>query len=79
MLVAQQWLRQVAIQQQLLLKTTVDRFYINRKNGGRGLISIQDCVENKRRILKEYLANSVEDLLRYMAQNMDICVEIVIN
>lgn len=69
-------LRQFAIQLQLLLKTAVDRLYIN---SGRGLISIQDCVESKWRILKEYLANSDEDLLRYMAQNMDICVEIVIN
>ena len=33
-------------------KSDVDRLYISRKEGGRGLISIEDCVELARRGLE---------------------------
>lgn len=48
----------------------MDRLYIKRKNRCTGLIRIQDCVECERRTLKEYLANSGEDLLKHVAQDM---------
>lgn len=57
-------------------KANVDRLYIKCKNGGRDLINVQDCVESKRRTLREYLANSDDDLLRYAGQNIGICAEI---
>ena len=43
------------------------RLYIKRKNGGRGLISIEDCVAGEKRSLDYYLANSEEILLRHVA------------
>ena len=36
----------------LQLKSDVDRLYIPRKEGGRGLISIEDCVDLARRGLE---------------------------
>ena len=44
------------------------RLYMKRKNGGRGLISIEDCVAGERRTLDFYLANSDEVLLKHVAE-----------
>ena len=41
-------------------KSDVDRLYIPRKEGRRGLISIQDCVELAIRGLEEYVHGSEE-------------------
>ena len=41
-------------------KSDVDRLYIPRKEGGRGLISIEDCVELAIRGLKVYVHGSEE-------------------
>ena len=30
------------------LQADVDRLYIGRSNGGRGIISVEDCVEKQR-------------------------------
>ena len=48
----------------LLPKSDVDRFYIPRKDGGRGLIAIEDCVELVGRGLEEYVHGSEERLIQ---------------
>ena len=45
-------------------KSDVDRLYIPRKDGGRGLIAIEDCVELAVRALEVYLHRSEERLLQ---------------
>ena len=45
-------------------KSDVDRLFIPRKEGGRGLISIQDCVELAIRGLEEYVHGSEEILIQ---------------
>ena len=45
-------------------KSDVDRLYIPRKEGGRGLISIEDCVELAIRGLKVYIHESEERLIQ---------------
>ena len=42
----------------------VDRLYLKRKNGGRGLISVEDCIEMETRNLKSYIQESNEGLLK---------------
>ena len=46
----------------LYAKSDVDRLYIPRKEGGRGLISIEDCVELAIRGLEVYVHRSEERL-----------------
>ena len=45
-------------------KSDVDRLYIPRKEGGRGLISIEDCVELAIRGLEVYVHRSEERLIQ---------------
>ena len=45
-------------------KSDVDRLYIPRKEGGRGLISIKDCVELAIRGLEVYVHGSEERLIQ---------------
>ena len=45
-------------------KLDVDRLYIPRKEGGRGLISIEDCVELAIRGLEVYVHGSEERLIQ---------------
>ena len=45
-------------------KSDVDRLYISRKEGGRGLISIEDCVELSIRGLEVYVHGSEERLMQ---------------
>ena len=45
-------------------KSDVDRLYIPRKEGGRGLISIEDCVELAIRGLEVYVHESEETLIQ---------------
>ena len=48
----------------LHLKSDVDRSYIPRKEGGRGLISIKDCVDLAVRGLEVYVHGSEERLIQ---------------
>ena len=48
----------------LHLKSDLDRLYISRKEGGRGLISIEDCVELAIRGLEVYVHGSEERLIQ---------------
>ena len=45
-------------------KSHVDRLYIPRKEGGRGLISIEDCVELAVRGMEVYVHGSEERLIQ---------------
>ena len=45
-------------------KSDVDRLYVKRKNGGRGLISVQDCVQSEENNLGLYVRDSDEELLK---------------
>ena len=45
-------------------KSDVDRLYIPRKEGGRGLISIEDCVELAIRGLKVYVHRNERRLIQ---------------
>ena len=46
-------------------KSDIVRLYIPRKEGGRGLISIEDCVELAIRGLEAYLDGNVEGLIQF--------------
>ena len=48
----------------LHLKSDVDRLYIPREEGGRGLTSIEDCVELAIRGLEMYVYGSEERLMK---------------
>ena len=43
-------------------KSKVKRLYMKRKQGGRGFISLRDCVDSEVRSLHEYIANNEEEL-----------------
>ena len=45
-------------------KSDVDRLYVPRKDGGRGLIAIEDCVELAVRGLEVFVHGSEERLLQ---------------
>ena len=41
-----------------------DRLYMKREKGGRGMISIEDCIEMETHNMKEYLEKSEENMLK---------------
>ena len=45
-------------------KSDVDRLYVKRKEGGRGLISVEQCIREEENSLGFYVANSEENLTR---------------
>ena len=45
-------------------KSDVDRLYVKRKEGGRGLISVERCIREEKNSLGFYVANSEENLIR---------------
>ena len=51
----------------LQLKSDVDRFYLKRKYGGRGLMSCECSVKEEENSLVFYVANSEENLIRGVA------------
>ena len=48
-------------------KSDVDRLYIKRKEGGRGLMSVELCVKEEENSLGFYVANSGENLIKGVA------------
>ena len=52
-------------------KSDVDRLYIPRKEGGRGLISIEDCVELAITGLEVYVHGSKERLTKAAREKID--------
>ena len=49
-------------------KSDVDRLYVKRKEGGRGLISVERCVKEEENSLKLYISNSEEKLVKGVAK-----------
>ena len=47
-------------------QSDVDRLYIPRKEGGRGLLNIMECVENEEDNLGRYVNASNERLIKYV-------------
>ena len=45
-------------------KSDIDRLYVKRRDGGRGLISIEDCVRSEENNLGLYVRDSEENLLK---------------
>ena len=56
-------------------QSDVDRFYIPRKGGGRGLITIEDRVELAVRSLEVYDYGSKERLLQAARRDMEVGLE----
>ena len=50
--------------------SNVDRLYMKRKDGGRGLISVEECVRAEERGLCEYVLASEEWMLKVVATGM---------
>ena len=53
-------------------KSSANRLYMKRKDGGRGLISLRDCTDSEIRNIKEYIANSEEELFKYASTAMNL-------
>ena len=53
-------------------KSNVIRLYMKRKNGGRGLTGIEECVASEVRNLDEYIANSKEEILSFVANEVPL-------
>ena len=49
-------------------RADVDRLYMKRANGGRGLIGVEDCVRIEQDSLLKYISKSEEDLLRIVRE-----------
>ena len=47
-------------------KSDVDRLHVKRKVGGRGLISVERCIREEENSLGFYVANSEENLIRWV-------------
>ena len=52
------------------MRSNVDRLYIKRKAGGRGLISVEECVRAEEAGLREYVTDSDEWMLKVVANGM---------
>ena len=53
-------------------KSSVNRLYLKRKLGGRGLISIRECVDGEVRNTHQYLSTSEEDLLKFVSDSLNL-------
>ena len=53
-------------------KSNVISLYMKRRNGGRRLISIEECVASEIRNLGEYIANSKEEILSFVAKEVPL-------
>ena len=48
-------------------KSDLNRLYVKKKEGGRGLISVERCVREEENILGFYIPNSEKNLIRGVA------------
>lgn len=54
------------------LSSSVDRLYMARKDRGRGLIGVRDCVKEEEMLLNEYIISSKEWRLKEAGQNVKV-------
>ena len=57
-------------------RSSVDRSYISRAQGGRGLLSAKDCVELERSSLFDYATNNNERLLKAATEELQLRAKI---
>lgn len=53
-------------------RSSVDRLYMKRKDGGRGLMSVEQCVRSEEAGLREYVMASDEWMLKVVAEEMPV-------
>ena len=53
-------------------RSSFDRLYLPRAQGGRGLLSVKDCVELERSNLFDYAANNNERLLKAATEELQL-------
>ena len=53
------------------MRGVVDRLYIQRKEGGRGMISVEDCVRKEEKSLGMYVKQSEEWMLKVVGREFD--------
>ena len=58
----------LAMNRALHIRSNVDRLYIKRKEGGRGLMSVEECVRAEEAALDEYVLGSEEWMLKVVAE-----------
>ena len=51
-------------------RSSVDRLYLPRAQGGRGLVSVKDCIELERSNLFDYAASNNERLLKAATEEL---------
>ena len=58
-------------------KSNLDRLYLKRENGGRGLISVGDCIMNQRNNLGLYVKDSSENFIVFAERELKLkeCIE----
>ena len=56
-------------------KADVDRLYLRRKVGGRGLISVAKCVELERLNLDQYLSNSKDEVFMFISAQRELVAD----
>ena len=49
----------------------IDRLFVSRKEGGRGLTSIKDCIDASIQGLKDYIKKSKERLITVATSSID--------
>ena len=54
------------------MESNVDRLYMKRKEGGRGLISVMECVRGEEIALSEYVVASDEWMLKVVGENVQV-------
>ncbi len=52
--------------------SSVDRLYMKRKDGGRGLISVEECVNSEEKSVTEYVVRSEEWMLKEVAKILKV-------
>ena len=55
----------------MLHKADVDRFYLQRRKGGRGLVGLEDCVQVEAHSLEKYLSTSKEKILKVAVESLN--------
>ena len=53
-------------------KSNVDRLYLKRENGGRGLMSVCDCIINERNNLGLYAKDSSENFIVFAERELKL-------
>ena len=53
-------------------RSDVDRLYVDRKAGGRGLVNVEDLVRHEEKQLNQYMMNSRETVMQAVYERVKI-------